>query len=312
VTSTTIPNRLVFVWFGSTLPITASIAIRSAVRWCRPDEVLLVHEGLSSAQPEVAALLDLPGLRLADAGPDWFDGIAQAATLRALWAELEAPAARSNVLRLAVLFRLGGIYLDTDTICVRDLAPLRRHPGFCGTEVLALPADLANSRNPLRWVAAGARVGVRAALARTPGGQRLFSRLTAVYPKAVNNAVLGASAGNALIGEAFARIEEISPAQRLRRFRLGTHLLQELTGNRSGPAMHVLAPEAFYPLGPEISMHWFRRDSAEHLGELVGPRTFVVHWYSSLEKNLAKPISASWIREDVERTAFAALAREYV
>lgn len=307
-----IPNRLIFVWFGSRLPDAARIAIRSAARWCRPEELWLLHEGLDADDPEIRALVEEVGLDLRDAGPQWFDGIPAAEVARGLYETMSWPASRSNLLRLAALHRHGGVYLDTDTICVRDLAPLREHEGFCGRERLTMPGDLVRSRNPLRWGAAGVRMGVRAALSAVPQGDRVFRRIGRLYPEAVNNAVIGARAGNPVIGAAFERMAEIDPEERTRRFRLGTHLMQEVTDNRSGPHMEVLPPEAFYPLGPEISMHWFRSGTADRLDRLVRPDTYVVHWYSSLEKKLREPITTRWIREDAQRTAFSALAREYV
>ena len=111
-----IPNRLIFIWFGERFPVTNLVAIRSAMHHCRPTQTLLIHEGLSPTTPGVDALLAEPGFELRAAGREWFEGLPPGAELAAeLYTELAAPATRANLLRLAALWQLGGIYLDTDT-----------------------------------------------------------------------------------------------------------------------------------------------------------------------------------------------------
>ena len=172
-----IPNRLIFIWFGNRFPFANVVAVRSAMRRCQPEETLLIHEGLDEDTPGVRELLDEPGFRLVEAGASWFDDLPPGGELaHELYEELGAPATRANLLRLAALWKLGGIYLDTDTITIKDLAPLRQHQGFCGVEVLGMPASLFDSKNPARWGAAGLRLAARAALSVTPMGDRAFRR----------------------------------------------------------------------------------------------------------------------------------------
>lgn len=308
-----IPNRLVFIWLGRTLPVPAVVAIRSAMRITQPEEALLVHEGLDPRGPYIGDLRK-EGLRMKDAGDDWFDDLPPGGrTAARLFGQLTSPASRANLLRLAVLYKLGGVYLDMDTITVRDLAPLRRYRGFCGTEHVALPGDLYDTRNPLRWAAAGVRLAVRDGCARLHAGPGLFRRIQRFYRLAVNNAVLGASPENPLLGRGFARIEAMDPARRMRRYVLGTHLLQELTRNRSSDHMQVLPPPYFYPLGPEISVHWFRRESASRLHELMTEETHVVHWYSSVEERVGvRSLDEDFIEKNQRDCAFANLAAPYL
>jgi hypothetical protein len=306
-----IPSRLVFIWFGSRLPVTARIAVRSAMSACRPDETLIVHQGLEAGQVE-----DLveAGARLVPAGREWFEGLpCGGETAMRLFDDLASPASRANLLRLAVLWREGGVYLDTDTITLRDLYDLRRFDGFCGLEPVALPADLFGSLNPARWLAAGVRLALREGCVRLDSGVDVFRRLERHYPQAVNNAVVGSRPANPFIARAFAEIERMTPSMRARRFRLGTHLMQRLTRNRSGPDMEVLPPATFYPLGPEISAHWFREGSAARLDAFLRPGTRVVHWYSSVEERVGlRRIDEDYIRTHAGRTAFARLAAEHL
>lgn len=308
-----IPNRLVFVWLGDRFPLTNRIAIRSAVEHCRPDEVLLIADHLDAEDRRLTGLAEnlrltlvRPTELLAPAAPGFPDGA------QALFDRLDAPAARANLLRLLELWHRGGVYLDTDTITVRDLAPLRSGRGFCGREVLVFPRSVVGSSNPGTWIGAGLRSAARSVCAKLPAPDRAFAWLEPNYPQAVNNAVLGACPHNAVVGRALARIPELSRDEQLRRFRLGTHLLQEVTGNESGPDMEVLPPSAFYPLGPEISIAWFRRGSAARLESLVGPETYLVHWYASLESRLSHPLDRQWIEGSSHDVAFSRLARPYV
>lgn len=307
-----IPNRLVFVWLGPDFPVANVIAVASAMSKCDPEEVVLIADRLTRSHPDLAQF----GERLKIVTPrDVLDADpvpGMGSQLGSLYEALDHAAARANLLRLVELWRRGGIYLDTDTITVRDLGPLRRHRGFCGREVLAFPRDLIVSRRPGRWAAAGLRYAVRAACARARRPDRAFRVFEGVYPQAVNNAVLGACPGNDTIGRALERVALIEPAERLRRFRLGTHLLQEVTRNRSGVHMQVLGPRAFYPLGPEISVAWFRPGSAARCDELIGPETYVVHWYASVQQRLEHDIDAGWIERSREDVAFARLASPYL
>lgn len=306
-----IPNRLVFVWFGERFPITARVAVRSAMHACRPDETLIVSRDLDPAN--ISDLLD-EGAAIQPAGPHWFEDLpAGGDVARRLFSELASPAARSNLLRLAVLWKLGGIYLDTDTITLRDLAPLRRFRGFCGLEPVAIPGDLFGTRNPVRWMAAGVKLALREGCARLESGVRLFRLIERVYTPAVNNAVVGSCPGNALVARAFDEIASLEPVRRRRRYKLGTHLLQRLTGNRSSPDMEVLDPAYFYPLGPEISAHWFRDGSADRLQDLLRPETHVVHWYSSVEERVGiGRIDEQYIRSSADSVAFSKIAAPHL
>lgn len=309
-----IPNRLLFVWFGERLPFTALLALRSAVRVLRPDETLLIHRGLRPTSEGVSEALTEPGVELVEADERWFSDLPEGGTLaRSLFRELDSPASRSNLVRLAALWKLGGVYLDTDTITIRDLAPLRDRMGFCGRETLVYPASYFERRTVGRRLAAAARKTMRTACSRLPGGHAWFRRIESWYPSAVNNAVLASTPRNPVVAEAFAAIARMDPQTRLERFRLGTHLLQRVTGNGSREEMTVFPPDYFYPLGPEVSIHWFARGSAAHVDDMLRAQTHVVHWYSSLESRLdSGPLTRAWVRGVGADTAFSRLAAPYL
>jgi hypothetical protein len=320
-----IPDRLIFIWFGRAFPYGNLLALRSARRGFAPAEILLIvdnpdalRETLRASAPDV---LGWPELRLMEADSGWFDGLPHGAgaIARAVFAGRTSPATKANLIRLAALHALGGVYLDFDTITLadpaRDPRALLALRGFCGSEPLALPADLFASRNPLRWAAAGARLGLRQLCAALPGGWRLFRAVEPLYPAVPNNAVLGAEAAHPFLDLCFRMMTELPEAERFKRFRLGTHLLQRAVARaRAEGGLHgfePVAPSRFYPLGPEISAHWFRPGTAAHLDAMLRPDTLIVHWYNSVESRLGGgALTEAWVKAHPD-TAFAELARRF-
>jgi hypothetical protein len=325
-----IPNRLIFIWFGRAFPYGNLLALRSARRWFKPEEILLIVDdpvAILSMLEECAAW---PELRVRRADASWFEGLPHAAALATeVFGKGLSPATKANLIRLAALYKHGGVYLDFDTITLggatRDaIGDERRDPrgllalrGFCGAEPLALPAALFASKNPLRWAAAGARLGARQLCAGLPGGWKIFRVLEGLYPAAPNNAVLGAEAGHPFLETCFRLMAELPPAERVKRFRLGTHLLQRAVARYRRDAAAtatpfvVLPPPHFYPLGPEIATHWFKPGTSARLDEMLRPETTIVHWYNSVEVRLGgKALTRGWMEAHGD-TAFAEMVRRY-
>lgn len=328
-----IPPRLIFIWFGKSFPYGNLLALRSARRWFAPEEILLIAEDPEALRDKLEECAAWPELRLMEADTGWFEGLPHGADeiAREVFAKGLSPATRANLIRLAALYKLGGIYLDFDTI---TLGPTESHPardpralftreGFCGAEPLALPAALFGSRNPFKWAAAGVRLGARQVCANLPGGWKLFRAVEGLYPAVPNNAVLGATARHDFLDLCFRLMAELPAAERVKRFRLGTHLLQRAaaahtrrtplqpprTGDQQG--FDILPPPHFYPLGPEISAHWFRPGTAKHLDEMLRPETTIVHWYNSVESRLGGgALTRGWVETHGD-TAFAELVRRH-
>jgi len=303
-----IPNRLIFIWFGPRLSYSHYLAVGSAVQCCRPEETLLLVDGLDETDPISKRILALPSVRVVRGPRDVVRDVpARGRALAEVFDDLGKPEAKANLVRLAALQRWGGVYLDFDTLTVKDLAVLRRaHRGFCGLEHLTEPASAASQpplvREPVRWL----RQRYRAWCARRPNGVAAFRRAAFLYPRAVNNAVLGSVPDSPALDQLLDRALALPRELRGRRFVLGTHLLQQVTRNRSTPDFTVLDPGYFYPLGPKLSGHWFRPGSAARVDEYLTPQTAVVHWYASNERDVGG-IDVRWIEENRGSVAFAAL-----
>ena len=283
----------------------------SASRVQQPQEIVLYHEGLQFSGEGWELVKDLPQLKLVPIEDSLFSDLPDSGFCLQLFHELKSPASRANLLRLAVLYRWGGVYLDTDVIAVKPWDELLNLPGFCGVEPVALPAYLFESFNPLYWMVCGLRYSWRYLCTFIPRGEQWFRLFERNYAMAANNAVIGAEPGNPLLQKAFTMIAQMDPATQRKRFRLGTHLLQQLTENRSSPHMTVFSSRSFYPVGPVVSCHWFCKGSARRLDKMLFPETKVVHWYNSVEaRYLKEPLNAQWVERN-PTTAFAELVRRF-
>lgn len=313
-----IPPLLHFVWFGPELPDFAKVAVRSALKLNPQSEAILWHDVDFGSSPELRSLknkglqvrrIDIESLLNAA----WrLDPSLDISRLRLIYRSLDAPASRANVVRMLVLYLYGGVYLDTDTLSVRDLSPLRAHSAFCGTERILWPAG--KSRGDL---GALALAEARRFCAAIPRGYRLHRKFSPLYSTAANNAVMGAAPQHPLISGMLHRASRLPSGEWKRRFRLGTHLLQEAL--RDSPEVPVsedekvelLSPEHFYPVGPMISRHYFKNypDPEKVASELLGPKTYVVHWYASVA-NL-RSLNYDHIRRSATRSVYSHLCRDF-
>ncbi|PRQ03452.1 Glycosyltransferase sugar-binding region containing DXD motif protein [Enhygromyxa salina] len=308
-----IPPSAHFIWFGPRLPWAHALSIRSAALRGGFERVVLHCSDDLSSTPEWAELEALPGFvaRRIDASALIRAIGAGGPELAAIYAKLDAPAARANVLRAVILMAEGGVYLDLDTITVRSLDPLRRECGaFCGEERLIWSASVRRTKGLSVHALSLARAGVRELNRRLPRGWRYFRSIEALYPAAANNAVVGAEPGHPFVRRLLDNMIAVPEDRQLVRFALGTVLLQDTIEDQREPDLRVLPPRYFYPLGPEISHHWFReRRSLPALDEVLSPDTLVVHWYASVRtKKIVPRIDPDYVRAHADRQLFSALA----
>ncbi len=292
-----IPSRAHFIWIGAEFPWLNYAALASAARHAGLERVRLHHTHDLSGTRWWPALQALPGVETQRLAEDALIDAAAGPKLVDRYRSLRAPAARANVLRVALLKREGGVYLDLDTVTCQSLAPLLEQAGFfCGTERIAFPGRLRQSVNPLAWGAAYLRTTVRDLLRRSADGVRWFQRIEAQFPAAANNAVLGARAEHPVLAEMVERMLALSARAAGRRFALGTGLLQAALASTRDSDVLVHPPRVFYPLGPEISEHWFRRDTRARLDDVLSAETRVVHWYASVRTRRFVPeFEPSWV-----------------
>jgi hypothetical protein len=309
-----IPPVAHFIWFGRELLWVHLLAIRSAIQRGGFERVILHHADDLRGLPWWGKLQDLPGVEARQLKVEELLEHAGGARLVDVFRDLEELAGKANVVRAALLFVEGGTFLDADTVTIRSFLPLLEPGGaFCGQEHIIRPYY--TSRNPSLSTRAAnlLRRAARSALREVPGGWRAFRRIERLYPAAVNNAVLGSAPRHSLIGTLLENMLVVPRERRRVRYALGTHLLQQTVERYTLDDLRVLPPHAFYPLGPEISLHWFRHTRHALVGDVICPETRLVHWYASVRtKTIVSAIDPDYVRAHARTQLFSALALPFV
>lgn len=313
-----IPNRYHFVWFGQSFPATHAVAIRSVFRNCDPEAVHLYLSDSLDGIPEFDRLKhDVPVLRVESLAIDDLlrDVDVDAAGLRTAWRDLLAErryAALSDVLRYLVLMRHGGVYLDLDTITLRDLRPLLSLPAFCGEELILVPGRLYRRSRFLRRFRTVPLDLLRLVCSRVRAGARWWKHISRWYAPSLNGAVLGTSAGHALVKQALDSVPKLYREVARRRPVIGPDLIQDLVPRIAD--VEVLPPRFFYPLGPTMVAHLFHevRDVEKLESEVLTPDTLVVHWYNDHQRRNDVQLTREFIEEHAPRQLFSRLARVYL
>jgi hypothetical protein len=262
----------------------------------------------------VAALRRAPRVRLSRIDPIAYleqaeQKVAVGNGLTETYRRLANPAARIDVLRAAILYFEGGMYLDMDTVTTSTLLPLLNTRQFVGCEFIIWPHFARTSRSPALWARSLALDVTRKMMRRMPGGWRIFRLIEKFCYRGINNAVMGAEAGSPLF-EDYLRAMVAVPAERQPQpYALGPDLLQEVVGRYDRDDLTIQEPHVFYPLPPEISEHWFRIGRSPRLDVVLSAETRVVHWYASVRtKSLVALIDPNYVRQHRESQLYSALA----
>jgi hypothetical protein len=311
----TIPKLVHFCWIGPKLPWAYAFAVLSAAAQGGMDEVILHHTDELEDGPVLRALRQTPGIRLSRTDPQACLAPVQAALglgegLTALYGRLSSPVMRADVLRAAILYGQGGVYLDLDTLTTAPLLPLLGAAQFIGSEYIVWPHWVRTSRSPLVWARHLTLDVMRKAMRRAPQGWRAFRLVQNLYFRGVNNAVMGGAPGAALFMVYLRAMAALPPARLAEPYALGPDLLQAIVDGSPPPGLVIHEPAVFYPLPPEISEHWFRPcpDAPAKLCAVLMPDTRVAHWYASVRtKSRVAQISPAYVREHRQSQLYSAL-----
>ena len=306
-----IPSIAHFVWYGTKLPYLHALAIRSAATHGGFDSVRLHHTDPLDPLPHVTALDTLDNFELVQLDDRALCDEAGGPSLADLVSALQSPVARSNLVRTALVFRDGGVYLDMDTLTVRPFDDVRATaPGFLGAENIVFPEEVVSSWDPRVKARAYLKTTIRDMYRRLPRGYRHFRRIIHHYHTAVNGAVMGGVQEHPFCGAYLSAMTRVPRARWNKPHALGTHLLQQVYRDYAGDDLHTFPPPYFYPLPPEISQHWFRlyREGVDPL-EVLEPETCCVHWYASVRtKKIVKTMDEAELRRLASQQLFAGLA----
>lgn len=192
----------------------------------------------------------------------------------------KAASARSNLVRYAVLWLEGGVYLDLDVLVLRGLEPLLDPPATLGTE-LVWRADAARVAGERAWWMVPPALAFGAALGLHHAEGALRVRVPAAWHRGLerwwseaqpNNAVIAAVPAAPFLGALLARAPQVDATVR---FRLGPTLVTEVA--RARPELvRLLQPEVLYCVPPSQSFRFFRAPALP-----IPPQALLLHYVSS-------------------------------
>ena len=309
----TIPPCVHFCWIGASLPWAYVFAVLSAAERSELPEIILHHTDVLEDGAELRALRNAPRVRLSRIDP--FACLTEAGRalgvggeLAALYRRLASPVMRADILRAAILYLQGGVYLDLDTVTTASLLPLLNTPQFVGSEFIVWPHWVRASHSPVVWARHLSLDLIRKALRQMPQGWRTFRRVEKFYFRGVNNAVMGAAANSRLISEYLQAMLTVPPERLTQAYALGPDLLQEMVDRSPQDDLTIQEPRVFYPLPPEISEHWFRIGRTVRLDAVLSAETRVAHWYASVRtKSRVARIDPDYVRAHREHQLYSAL-----
>lgn len=305
------PLRLHFVWKGSRFPYYCRLAVESALVAMPEAEVWLHVIGPLPDGQHARSVARHEQVRVHTIDPvDIFESCPYGPQPYVdLLGRVSGPAAVSNLVRLAVLHRLGGVYLDTDVLVLRGLHDPERHGSYVGREwVWAANRARIEGTWTLRdrlgttpWAARSAAVALDA---RLFGGRLRVADRGDVERRLrlqVNNAVIGAPAESPFVETALIAALDVDPTKR---FALGPSLLDDVA--RAMPRSVLLVPPSrFYPVPPGQSTRYFHD---RHL-ELPSDAQ-VLHYVASNHRRLLADLEIDDPRFARDRAPFWVRAAE--
>lgn len=310
-----IPRTAHFVWIGRNFPWTNVLAIKSAVSRGGFDNLVLHHTDDLSESCWWNELESMPCFNARRFDPeDYLADCENGRALIDLYGRLTKPAAKSDILRTAILAKEGGVYLDLDTVTVASFEPLCEEAGFfCGSERIAWPAFILHSKNPLKKAKSVALDVLRYGFRAAPGGWRGFRRVENLYFVAVCPGIMAGRRRHPILIEMLQKMTKVPREQENNWAAIGPHLLQALIHDHVYDDVKVHPPELFYPLPTEISRHWFRRCKDPNIDDVLYENTRVVHWYASVSnREMVQRMSPAFVQQNVDRQLFSALAYPFV
>ncbi|HEY5282922.1 MAG TPA: glycosyltransferase [Polyangia bacterium] len=284
-----IPNQFHFVWDDNFFPYSAYLAIRSVAMHAKPERIFLFKTpelddvpNFKRLRREVECLepvnIDLPG---------WLEQAGLPCTQQLLDAnrflkERKYHGSVSDLLRSLNLYLRGGIYLDTDTLTLRDMDPLRVHGAFLAEERILVSSKVWKRNSRWRYFRTAPLTLARDLCTHFAYGVRVFQAIAPLYVRVVHNAVMGFRPGHPLMRDALLCIAERYPHRPERYPLLGPDTLQDLIAEKTYEDVVVLPPHCFSPLGPTMTTQYFRAHGEKALQRMskwiVEPDTYAIHW----------------------------------
>ena len=313
-----IPHHFHLIWIGKRFPFVNRLAVES-LRQSNPGARITIHYEDPPDNADWKALsgntelrpLDLPGL-LASLPASMASVVPVLQGISSGY-----PAGRSNILRYLVLYKEGGIYLDFDTLTVKDYRPLLGFPGFIGEEtVFRSDDDRVSGKIKPEIIPFGILFGLSYYLSywncRFLGDSRPGNALNQIFMKGwsarkLNNAVLGCEAENPFFGRALALVPHTNPKIK---YALGPILMNRTWDEAGEPRNGIrrLDSDHFYFIPPSQTYRFFYGPAPA-----LPSDTYTLHWCSSNHKDLAAGLTFENLgRPSPTPTLFHKIAQEVI
>lgn len=319
MSATPIPDRYVFVWDDSFWPYPNSLAIRSVAARCRPERIVLLKTPQLDDVPAFQQLRrDVPCLDPVNIDlPGWLEEAQLPCTRELLDAnrflkERRFHGSVSDLLRALDLYLHGGVYLDTDTLTLRDLAPLRAQTGFVAEERILVSSSVYRRNSRWRYLRTGPLTAARALCSKFPWGVPWFQAIEGMYVRALHNAVMGFRPAHPLPRDILVTIAERYPRRPERYPLLGPDTVQDLMETGRYPDVTVHPPSFCSPLGPTMTFQYFHLRNPRSLAAIerhvVRDDTLIVHWSNNATIASTIPRDDEALHGLADRQLFAHLA----
>jgi hypothetical protein len=320
-TADKIPNQFHFVWDDNFFPYSAYLAIRSVAMHCKPERIFLFKTSQLNDVPNFVRLRrEVDCLEAVDIDlPGWLEQAALPCTQQLLDAnrflkERNYYGSVSDLLRSLNLYLRGGIYLDTDTLTLRDMDPLRKHGAFLAQEHILVSSKVWKRNSRWRYFRTGPLTLARDICMRFAYGVRLFQLISPLYVRVVHNAIMGFRPGHPLMRDALLGMAERYPDRPKRYPLLGPDLLQDLVAENTYEDLTVLPPRCFSPLGPTMTFqyfHLYRKKTLDTMTRwIVKHDTYAIHWSNNGTIAKSVPQRDADMKQMRERQLFSRLAIE--
>lgn len=321
-----IPDLYHFIWIGDQKPYFLTIAIQSVLLRCKGSRVILWLDNVDDDSGEIKSLGE-KNKRFSTRRIDFEELAAQldAQTSRLITEIFQivgsksnlkntrpVERSRSNLLRYMILYIHGGVYLDADTLVLKDLSTLNAvSTAYFGKENSVWP--IVKRNNPLhRFIWAPLLEAVRFVAVRLSFGYRLNSIYRFLCSSSENNAVLGFTRQHNYLLECFKYISGMERAEMIRPLRLGPFLFQRVSRIYDKTDYKCFPEIYFYPYGPLISQHFFkkRRNVQAVARYMISDQTYVLHWGASTK--FLKKYTRNKLLNSSQNSVFLYLAKQVV
>jgi hypothetical protein len=285
-----------YLWSGRRFPFLNVEAVAS-LRRAEPESpitVYFVDERPLDQNVEILAAIPGVSMEIIDAY-ELFDRLpSELVGVSSAYSQLpsDALSARSNLLRYALLFLRGGIYLDFDTLVTADFDSVPTHGAFVGVEFVwsgdqrHVAGDRSVLLAPRTWAWALSwclrRVDSLFLAGRAQMCRRLDRFDTLWRATQANNAVIGSCVGSEFLREL---LKASTSASTTIRYETGPHLVDRVL--RARPELVTVVPRAaFYSVSPGETYRLF-----EDVTLSLPDEAILVHYASSNHPALLRSYS---------------------